>query len=139
VPQVRLKTNLPLPSGGHFLAHFRPLLDGSGGTTGTLRLKFMETSDARSPAVSALKPCRRFAIAVHGEQQFEAASSSSPATRRLQIAGTGSGQISPPIFLPQIFLPKFLSHNQESGSRPALTAFSIALRPSGWQQLRDAA
>ena len=36
-------------------------------------------------------PCRRLAVAVRGEQHFEAASSCPPAKRRLQVAGTGSG------------------------------------------------
>ena len=34
--------------------------------------------------------CRQLAVAVRGEQQFEVVPSSPPATRRLQIAGTGS-------------------------------------------------
>gem|GEM_PF-1864037 len=38
----------------------------------------------------AKRPCRRFATAVGGQQQFERVSTSPPATRRLEVAGTGS-------------------------------------------------
>jgi len=45
---------------------------------------------ARKSAVPAMNPCRRFATAVCGLQQFEEPTSSPPTTRRLQAAGTGS-------------------------------------------------
>jgi hypothetical protein len=38
-----------------------------------------------------LNPCRRLVVAVRGQEQFEGVSTPLPATRRLQVAGTGSG------------------------------------------------
>ena len=38
----------------------------------------------------SMNPCRRLAVAARGRQQFGCASTTPPATRRLQVAGTGS-------------------------------------------------
>jgi len=38
----------------------------------------------------SMNPCRRLVVAVRGQQQFECISTQLPATRRLQVAGTGS-------------------------------------------------